>query len=240
MLNAPQRHDFVYLDAVGRAQAWQNRQPGPEWDDRCWLESSNIPAIYTGRTMPGCSESLQLGFSFPARRNGVRCRFATYVPLQTILRIVTPWETIHMEGELTGGIREGLDRLQATAQTLGIQLGLFGSTALQKVTGLPYLHPNSDLDILLDLAPISALETFAQELERLEGCIGLSTDAELRIQNGQYVKFKELFLDQKTILVKGGAQPELLSRREVWTTIQAADRSKFIQNEKENHYGNQN
>ncbi|MCI8870866.1 MAG: malonate decarboxylase holo-[acyl-carrier-protein] synthase [Lawsonibacter sp.] len=222
MLTPPQRHDLLFLTPEGRELAWLSREEGPEWDGSCWTDFPGVPAICTGRTREGAPELLRVGFSFPRRKNGVRCRLAGWVPLRTVVWTVTPWEAAWGGKPLTGAFGTCFRRLQRAAQTAGVPFGLFGSSALARATGLPYLHPGSDLDILLGAAPPAALERFARAAEEIQRASGVRVDGEVRIDSGRYLKFRELFLGQDTVLVKGGPQPQLLSRREALRALEAS------------------
>lgn len=214
-----QRHDLLFLSAKGRELARQNGEPGPEWVERCWTEYPTVPAICTGRTAADDPNLLRVGFSYPLRKNGVRCRLAAYLPVQTITRTVTPWEAARSGRPLKGPFEDCFHRLRTAARNAGIPFGLFGSSALARVTGLPYLYKDSDLDILLGAAPPGLLEPFVRTLDDVQRDTGIRIDGELRIDHRQFVKFRELFQDRKTVLVKGGPEPQLLSRRAIWDML---------------------
>jgi phosphoribosyl-dephospho-CoA transferase len=79
-----------------------------------------------------------------------------------------------------------LDRQAAEA---GATLRVFGSLALQTLTGLPYLTPSSDIDLLLTPASLRQLD----DVMRLVCAAAeqLPLDGELVFPGGQAVAWKE-------------------------------------------------
>ncbi len=218
-----ERHDLLELTDEGRAYAWEHRKRSRDEDTSCWREYAGIPAIYTGRTDPADTALLEIGFSFPLRVNGVRRRIGAFVPAEAIRHIQTPWELTAAGESLPGAFGDLLRNLREAAWESEVRLGLFGATALQVVTRRPYLHESSDLDLLLEAGNVDRLEDFMRFLQEEEAKTGVRIDAELKAGQELYVKFRELFYGQKTILAKGGMTPRLLSCQSVWESIRTAD-----------------
>ena len=215
MLNHLERHTLLFLTAAGREEAWSLRSSFSEEDRDCWSAYPDIPAIFTGRT--DAHGRLQIGFSFPRRTGAVRCRMASRVSAQGAAGAVTPWEAARMSAVQTGLIGDLVRRLKEAAGA-GVRLGIFGAAALQAVTGLPYLHSGSDLDIVLRVSSRRQLEAFWPRVRELESGLGVPIDAEVRLGPRQYAKCKELFSAQCTVLMKGG-EPYLLSRCAAWALL---------------------
>ena len=219
MLNVvPQRHDLLFITSTGRRYAWENRVSSHEWDDGLWRSFSEVPAICRSQTNSADSEWIDVGFSFPVRFNGVRRRIAARIPLCEIERRVSAEEAAQCglegpAGQLTRCLLE-------CAQSRRIPFGIFGAAALQAVTGLPYLHETSDLDVVLYPASFRGLREFDGDMQRLENQFGIRTDAELSIDGEWYLKLRELLSSQNTILAKKrSGDPELLSCRAVWKSL---------------------
>lgn len=101
------------------------------------------------------------------------------------------------------------------AKQAGIGLGVFGSTAMATVTGLPYLHDASDLDLVLTPEPGARLGALGEALSLFEIKYRIHVDAEVALGEGYYGKLKELLSGSQTILAKGGEKPVLLSSRAI-------------------------
>lgn len=223
MLTIPQRHDLLVLSSRGREYAWEHRESPAEADSLLWRTYPDIPAIFTGQYSLEENNLLRIGFSYPMRTAAGRCRIAAYVPQDLILRVISPWELLKNVPAGTGALAEALAYLRAQALDLRIPLGMFGSAALQKVTGFDYLHARSDLDLVVGMSGAEQLQAFGQAMYLAEKQFNVHVDAELKLSRFQYVKLKELLCTQKTVMIKGGTEPQLMSRREIWDLIQAAD-----------------
>ena len=217
------RHDLLFLTEQGRKTAWENRFIPNTEDREPWEQFSNIPAIFRTQRTKTPADWVDVGFSYPLRRNGTRYRIAASVPRMEVIRRITPWE---ISAPVQSGGMPALIlawTLQETAASMGIRIGFFGSAALQIVTGEAYLHPDSDLDLLLDRAPPQQLQAYLKLTQIAERRMRGRTDIELHIGNGQFIKLKELFQEQKTILVKSSQGPTLVSRRRILESLDATD-----------------
>ena len=101
-------------------------------------------------------------------------RYSPAVELRTALRSAGAWD-------------EWLAVLHADAE--GLDLRVFGSLAMQSLTGLPYLSPSSDVDVLLHPSSRSQLEAGVAALARHAGRLPL--DGEIVFPGGQAVAWKE-------------------------------------------------
>jgi phosphoribosyl-dephospho-CoA transferase len=165
------------------------------------LSNPPVPAIVCRQE--NLEDSLLcIGFSFPRIIDGVRLRAQSKVSPDCIIDHKTPFDVAKYDKKLlpAGEILEALISIGGSH----IEIGCFGSAALQLVTGLPYMRENSDLDIYLRLhGNRHDLEIFFQQLLEYEKKYDITVDAEIEYQ-GQYgIKLKELFASGKTMLGKG-------------------------------------
>ena len=201
------RHDLVWLSEAGKNYALDNIQscvPGVNDDEiqALILSVPPIPAIVR-RQETRDEGSIAVGFSSPKIIDGVRLRIACKVPLACIVKHITPFDAAECKnGHLPDG--GSLKDLIDTGLKHHTQVGVFGSAALQLVTGLPYVRKNSDMDIYLrHHGSREDLALFFKQLLEYEERSGISIDAEIEYL-GQYgVKLKELFGPGKTVLGKG-------------------------------------
>ncbi len=92
---------------------------------------------------------------------------------------------------------------------LGCDIHVYGSFANQYFTGLPFVRPTSDLDILI-IARNNNTSQILLEVEDFnqiaKSAVGLTVDGEIRLQGGNDISFNELIyaimFDIPTVLVK--------------------------------------
>ena len=92
---------------------------------------------------------------------------------------------------------------------LGCDIHVYGSFANQYFTGLPFVRPSSDLDILI-ITHNNNISQILLEIEAFnqiaKSIIGLKVDGEIRLQGGNDISFNELIyaimFDIPTVLVK--------------------------------------
>ena len=146
---------------------------------------------------------IEVGFSSPFFQNGTRTRAKSLIPLCGINDVITPFNAISRAPNLKHThIRNALDALMHYAKQNAIDMGVYGSCALELITSLPYITPRSDIDLCVKgsigdyLAFYPAACDIAQQY-------GVRFDIEALCANGDGVKLAELLSDQKTILCKG-------------------------------------
>ena len=213
------RHDLVWLSDEGRDYALSNIQNCiPIMDDK-EMEAliagfPAIPAIVRKQDKPE-DELLCIGFSFPKIIDGVRLRIGCKVPPDCIVKHITPFDAIkYRTGNLPNSVV--MEALSDAGDKYNIQVGCFGSAALQLVTGLSYWHKDSDLDIYLRHdGDRQDLERFFELLLQCEKQFGVTIDVEIECL-GQYgVKIKELFGPGNLVLGKGLYDVALLKKAQI-------------------------
>ncbi len=210
-----QRHQFLYLDEMGLAILHKELYQTHAWakkEIQSLPTSPPIPAILRRQQAP-TPGMVEVGFSLPMLYDGVRVRAFAPVPLGCIQNSLSPFAiVVHActSQSIPGNI---LSALVEKGQRTGLHIGLFGSCALQALTGLPYLHPHSDWDILLAAhTPAPRLQAFAHELALLEKETELRFDCEILCNGGYGVKLRELLGTQGTVLGKSLLDVALLPR----------------------------
>ena len=171
-----------------------------------------VPAIVR-RQETAEDKLLCIGFSSFRVIDGTRLRIGCKVPLNCIVEHKTPFEVAACKKPKIPEY-QFLDALVDAGKRHHIQVGVFGSAALQIVTGLSYLQKNSDLDIYLrHQGSRKDLELFYQQLTGYEKQFGITIDAEIEFPDQYGVKLKELFGPGKTVLGKGLYDVVLLEKR---------------------------
>ena len=216
----PERHTLLRLTDAGAGLVWASREalyPGEvAWADM-WPRFYGLPVITRRQVLPG--EAIPVGLSLPIRQDGGRYRLASCVPASEVESAVSPTQAAELCAGRTLPVSGLVAELLCDAPSLGVSVGIFGSAALEAVTGLPYRHAGSDLDVLLIPRDVPDMPALAGLLQRLEENYHLSIDAELALGEIQYVKLKELCTGSRTVLVKGGQTPVLCSSRSVLESL---------------------
>lgn len=214
------RHDLVFLSPAGQRYAWTHRtvQAGDEALQPCFSRLPGICRVQPPELPPSITA---LGFSLPIRCQESRWRIAAQCPRAEIQRVLTPWDIPAYLPHLPHPARAALLQLAQAADGCGVPFGVFGSAALQAVTGLPYLHSHSDLDVVIGTAPVPQIKAFYAQLLALSQRVSMHIDGELMLNDSCYLKLHELMQGQKTVLAKGGPQPRLISCQEIWDTMAA-------------------
>lgn len=87
--------------------------------------------------------------------------------------------------------RPALTELDAAARDIDIELRVFGSLAWQALSGLPYLTPQSDIDLLWHAHSHTRLQQGIALLARWEQESGLRADGEVLFGEGSAVSWRE-------------------------------------------------
>lgn len=143
------RHQLAYLSAAG----WRDMLATP-CDAavaaclRHWAEQG-LPLVVTGQPGPRLDPQapLSLGLAAPLawqrRRIALRAtpaQIAWFAEFPTLAQALPT---------LARGARPALQALQGALHRLGVRARVYGGTGWQHLTGLPYLHERSDLDLWL-------------------------------------------------------------------------------------------
>ena len=105
----------------------------------------------------------------------------------------------------------------ALAASAGLAPRVFGSAMWQHVTGLPYLHERSDLDLLWDippgLDPAPVVAQLVAALQALDAGPGPRLDGEIVLDRARAANWRELVPGAaREVLVKTDTAVTLMSR----------------------------
>lgn len=215
------RHTLLWLTERGRQyglshvciQPWEEhvRKAGEAWQRELLLDP-RIPAIFCGQTERR-DGYWQAGFSHFCYQDGSRLRVRVWIPEEEITKAASPFAICGKERqeELFAAFPD-LRRVWQAAGERGLTLGLYGSTALEWVTGYPYRNENSDYDVYARPGADADLAGFGADISRLEED-GIRLDVEVEIE-GYGVKLKEWNSCRKTFLGKGLFDVKLFKKRD--------------------------
>ena len=222
-INGYLRHDLLVLDADHVEQALRRilrsmsvlPPEAKDWekDILTGWNGHSLPAIRRrGRVL---HERIPVGFQSPCRYNGIRFRVAADVAMTGVNRCSTPWDTVNMPLP-DGKVFRILDSLHNKNNR--VDIGVWGSAALEILTGMKYTDENSDLDIICrcrDLLPLMELYDTINQMEITEN---VRIDAEIVLpgKETESVLMKELFSgNTEDMLVRTGDRVLLIKRSDI-------------------------
>lgn len=188
------------------------RNPGIRKHLRDAMRQADIPGIVCRPTGPCPDGGGQLGFAFPFRHGAARVRAAVPVRRGQVTAFVTPFEVMDRALTLGAVLHPALPDIARIGALTGVGIGLIGSAALQTVTGLPYLRPDSDLDLVIRAEDRAQLHDFAAAIGALAYRRALAVDVEVLLPGGIGVKLSELVSEAPTVLGKTLSGVELIAR----------------------------
>lgn len=188
------RHDLVWLTSRG----WEHVRAGVPAEavdalDR-WREGG-WPAVVR-RAESGLSPNeVAVGFALPPRHageggTGGKLRVGCRVDIADIGRRTRALPLVGALDAAPAEWQAGLEALEREAAQAGIGLAVYGSLALEALTGQRYLSPSSDIDLLL--LPSSRAQLMAGLELLARHAASLPLDGEAVFGDGRAVAWKEL------------------------------------------------
>jgi phosphoribosyl-dephospho-CoA transferase len=105
-----------------------------------------------------------------------------------------------------------IDSMLELGDASGIEPRVFGGLLWQHATALPYLSPESDLDLLWSVSDERTATSLAAELLRLDRTGPVRLDGELALPDGAAVNWRELACGSGGLLVKSMNGVEIRAR----------------------------
>lgn len=177
------RHDLAWLTRAGWSAALE-QAPHHDTILRDWFEHDR--PLVVRRHDPGVGDDVVcLGIPLPLAE-GVR-RLSLVADRGHIARFAPP---LTIGDAIAGAPSAWLAPLLALQRDFSdLDLRVYGSLAMASITGLPYLRPASDIDLLLRPATRDALDAGVALLERHARLLPL--DGEIVFPSGDAVAWKE-------------------------------------------------
>ena len=217
------RHDMLLLSQEGLCFACcQARKANPDMPEEniAAVLQPGIPAIVR-RQEKKHNGLWEVGFSSHKFRNGSRLRLNSLIPASAVEKTITPFDAALMciTGKKDAFGAAVVKALTEAGKQTGFNLGIYGSLALQTVTGKPYFTKSSDCDVYIkSFTLLSDAEKFYDMAGSIETAYGIRVDCEIDYK-GFGIKLKELFSGQKTFLCKGLYEVKLLKSTELYRTV---------------------
>lgn len=188
------RHDFIWLDARGLG-------PGPLQD---WAAAGRPFVQRAGLAEPG---KVLLGWCQPP--DGGPRRHGFSAPADAIRRRARPPRLSEAADAAPDNWRPLIDRLLAEEARRHLELRVYGSLAWSALTGLSYLRPQSDLDLLIGETRGGPGREGLAFLRAFEAHVAPRVDGEIVFSSGDAVAWREILSAPREVLVRGLFGPRL-------------------------------
>lgn len=180
---------------------------------------ARIPGIVRRDETERAGDRIPVGFSSPWHDADGRMRVAAYVDGADIIRITAPYELLVDNFTQRNHCMNALAVCRDAANEIDLDIGVWGSAALELYLGLPYTHDESDLDLLVAPAPQTVLAAFLKSIIAVENRFGLRIDVEVDLDSNYGVHLKELLGNGRTLLGKSRRDVALLTRTQVLAAL---------------------
>lgn len=225
------RHDLAWLSDDGWQHALSDAASGTpahaviaRWAEARWplIVRRRDAAVQPGPAIGAQNAEVCLGLAAPPDpASGAKLRLPLSVPSRHIARHSAPLPLQAVAHALPAHWKCAFARLYDASAALDLRV--FGSLALQALTGQPYLRDSSDIDLLF--RPRSIGELDAGTLLLASFLVELPLDGEIVFPSGQAVAWKEWFTaraNTERVLIKSQASVKLAPRAELRAELEAA------------------
>lgn len=166
-----------------------------DWATRGW-------PLVVRRRLPEDGGDVPLGLPLPASHG--RRRLSLAVAPAAVLSDAPPLPLLDCRGTAPASWRPTIDAILALAGRRGADVRCFGSLAWSALTGLTYLSPTSDLDLLLAPGNLHDAAALVTDLAAVEERAPMRLDGEIVRADGAATHWRELHAAAGDVLVKTG------------------------------------
>jgi phosphoribosyl-dephospho-CoA transferase len=215
------RHTLVWIQPqYSEAVAAQIPEDALRAPVAAWLAAdrplvvARQPCARSGTMEP---DTISVGLALPPAQG--KLRIALSLSSNDIARHALPLKFSEAIAHAPSEWQPALTELDAAAMDIGIELRVFGSLAWQALSGLPYLTPQSDIDLLWHPNSRRQLQQGIALLARWEQTSGLRADGEVLFGGSSAVSWREWSTlqigDEQRVLVKRESSADLVAAREL-------------------------
>jgi len=182
------RHALVWLSESGwqdvaAALATEHRHVAQRWQQQDW------PTVVRRRDADCDDDIVCLGIALPPDADGVKLRLPVTVRSSQVRALRAPLAVADVVEHAAPPWRERLLRLHHEFAAQACTVGVYGSLALQALTGQIYLRPSSDIDLLFAPTDTQQLRQGVALLQAYAAVLPL--DGEVSFPDGSAVAWKE-------------------------------------------------
>jgi phosphoribosyl-dephospho-CoA transferase len=211
---ALRRHKLAWLSPQGWRQALasapDHAQALQSWRRADW------PLVARRQDADAAAGELALGLPLPPCPVKGKVRIALRLPASAVLRSSEPLALMAVLPALPARWQPAAAALAAQAAAQHVILRVYGSAAWQALTGLHYIGPRSDIDLLFYPDSMAALEAGAALFRRHADHLPL--DGEIVFPSGRAVAFKEWLL-----ALEAGAGMRVMVKDDARVSLQRMD-----------------
>jgi len=198
------RHQLVWLDEFGWYRALAAASSSASMSGQRTAEAATVlhclehwaeqrwPLVVTRQPVepPAGVSDVPLALGLPAPARWERRAIGVSVSLRDVARRDEFPLLAALIPSLPANARAGGRSLCEGLARLGVVARAYGSYGWQQLTGLEYVHPHSDLDLLLDVATVAQADQACAQLR--DARLGpLRIDGELTFEDGRSVAWRE-------------------------------------------------
>jgi phosphoribosyl-dephospho-CoA transferase len=210
--DAPARHDWVHL-----GEGWEGHLCAPlsaenSQEVESWRRRG-LPLVVARRQPADSENDLRIGLALSDKR-----RIGVHVAASSAVAHAGPPTLAAALASAPAGWRPLLGAVVRLGKALEVPICVFGSLAWQHLSGLRYLRPGSDVDLLFAPRGWGAVEELLTALGSLDGfdsADGPRLDGEILLPDGGAVAWRELAARPSKLLVKGPRDVTLRDRAAV-------------------------
>lgn len=219
-----ERHSRVWLSAQGWQHAMRGLPVAPGADAQAW-QQAGLPLTGRRADADAGPDEVCLGLSMPPKACGSKPRLALRVERAGVERVLPPLELDAVAAAVPAAWQPAYRALVKNAASAALPLRVFGSLALQAMTGKAYLTASSDIDLLFYPETASRLTLAIALLDRHAASLPL--DGEIVFPHGEAVSWKEWravhgACPDARVLVKGRHAVRLASCASLLSTLEPA------------------
>lgn len=163
------------------------------------------------------SDTIAVGLALPPTQG--KRRIALSVASHDIVRYTAPLLLADTLVHAPIDWQSALSELDAAVMGIGIELRVFGSLAWQALSGIQYVTPHSDIDLLWHPRSLVQLQQGIALLASWELASGLRADGEVLFGGGSAVSWREWATlkpgDERRVLVKRASSAQLVKASEL-------------------------
>jgi phosphoribosyl-dephospho-CoA transferase len=190
-----QRHDLLRVTPGGwpavlaASPGFDALEMGPRrlvagWAERGW------PVIVRRRAAGDSGDGVAVGLPLPPAHG--KLRLALSIPAEFVTETVAAVPLSAAAASVPTAWRPQVEGLVALGERLALRPVLFGALLWQRLTGLPYLRPGSDIDLIWPGPTAKALPDLLDTLDRLDAAGPVRLDGEILLAAGSGVNWREL------------------------------------------------
>jgi phosphoribosyl-dephospho-CoA transferase len=193
------RHDLVFVSAkawrahVAACAELASEPIAIEWVDRGW-------PLVARRFAPHEREGLALGLPLPPSAG--KRRLSVLMRPDDVVSVTPPQKLMASIDVAPRPWRCTLERIVDAAAAYGVEARVFGSLAWCALTGLDYVTPASDLDVLLPIPRNDDVGRLLGELAAIEAVAPMRVDGEVLRDDGAGANWREVHAGAREVLVK--------------------------------------